>query len=107
MSGQQGDKPWVDEATGTGMPWPPSEPAPGCMDAPPLVPTPKAVERWGNQWWRLVHSDGSAVEPPSDTLQVVMVCGDGYFHEQGNDTTQEFVDDGRWFGPVLERPVKP
>jgi len=74
---------------------------------PPAVPTPEAVERWGDQWWRLVHSDGSAVEPPSDTLQVVMVCGDGYFYEQGNDTTQEFVDDGRWFGPVLERPVKP
>jgi len=105
MSGQQGDKPWVDEATGTGMPWPPSKPVPVCNGAPPLVPTTEAVERWGHLWWRQMGG----------TAEVVLVTNFAAddpvaplgFYEPISRTPRRVESDCFWAGPVLERPVKP
>lgn len=69
---------------------------------PPLVPTPEAVEKWGEWWWY----EGDIVE--------VFECSGAtpgwgrLLATRSGDEREYYVNgmDGEWAGPVLERPGK-
>lgn len=70
---------------------------------PPQVPTPEAVERWGNYWW----VDTEDPKLGHVVALVWMLDGNLVYAYVGNHWPDPVDESVAWLGPVLERPVKP
>lgn len=67
-------------------------------DAPPEVPTPEAIERWGPLWWLEDAIVPEHAEPV--WLRTESECI--WIHSRRDDRRIKSSD--RWRGPLLERP---